>query len=196
MPTYPGDPAVSASPHATHEADGYRVTALSLGSHTGTHVDAPAHLDPDGKTLAAYPPERFVFDARVVDCRGVGAEGTVVTADLEAATGDDVAAADLLLLHTGWADHWGTDRYHDHPSLAPAAAEWCADRGLSVGLDAPSPDPFGDDALPAHHALFDADLLLLENLTNLGGLPARCRISAFPVFGGDGSPVRVVAEAE
>jgi kynurenine formamidase len=54
MPTYPGDPSVAVTPHATHATDGYRVSAVSVGSHTGTHVDAPAHTDPDGRTLDSY----------------------------------------------------------------------------------------------------------------------------------------------
>jgi kynurenine formamidase len=194
MPTYPGDPAVSLSPHATHAADGYRVTACAFGSHTGTHVDAPAHVDPDGTELADYPVDRFRFDARLVDCRGVGADEAVTVEDLHSAGLDAAPDHDLLLFHTGWADHWGTDLYLDHPFLAPAAAEWCAEHGLAVALDTPSPDPFGDADLPAHHALLGADCLLLENLTGLDALPSRCRVSAFPLLGGDGSPARVVAD--
>lgn len=194
MPTYPADPAVSLSPHATHETDGYRVTACAFGSHTGTHADAPAHVDPDGPELADYAVDRFRFDARVVDCRGAGAGEAVTVADLRSAGLSSVADRDLLVVNTGWADHWGTDAYLDHPSLAPAAAEWCADHGLAVGLDTPSPDPFGDADLPAHHALLGADCLLLENLTGLDALPPRCRVSAFPLLGGDGSPARVVAD--
>jgi kynurenine formamidase len=194
MPTYPGDPAVSLSPHATHESDGYRVTACAFGSHTGTHVDAPAHVDPDGRELADYPVDRFRFDAHVVDCRGVDADEAVTVDDLRTADHDATADCDILVVHTGWADHWDTDDYLDHPFLAPAAAEWCAERGLAVGLDTPSPDPFGDADLPAHHALLGADCLLFENLTGLDALPPRCRVFAFPVLGGDGSPARVVAD--
>lgn len=192
MPTYPGDPAVSLTPHATHESDGYRVTDCAFGSHTGTHVDAPAHVDPAGKTLADYPVERFRFDARLADYRGVGAGEAVELADLESV--GPAADCDLLVVRTGWADHWATDAYLDHPYLAPDAAEWCAERGLAVALDTPSPDPFGDAALPAHHALLDADCLLIENVANLSGLPARFEVRAMPVVGVDGSPVRVVAE--
>jgi kynurenine formamidase len=193
MPTYPGDPAVSLSPHATHESDGYRVTACEFGSHTGTHVDAPAHVDPAGRTLEDYPVERFLFDARLADCRGVGAGEAVEVSDL---TSPETAVADrdLLLVRTGWADHWGTDRYLDHPVLAPDAAEWCAERGVAVGLDTPSPDPFGDAALPAHHALLGDDCLVIENLRNLSGLPETFAVRALPVLGVDGSPARVVAE--
>jgi kynurenine formamidase len=230
-PTYPGDPPVTVEPHATHDADGYRVTRLGLGSHAGTHVDAPAHTEPDGATLDALSVDRFAFDALLVDCRDVGAHGEISVerlvrafddagvdapgdadgdtdpvgetdagpggdTDVDAGPGGDTDddAVDLLVCRTGWDAHWGTDRYHDHPHLAPAAAEWCADRGLSVGLDAASPDPFGDADLPAHHALLGSDRVLVENLTNLAGLPRRFRLLAFPLpVAVDGSPVRAVA---
>jgi kynurenine formamidase len=122
---------------------------------------------------------------------GSGVTATHTAAATETADADDV---DLLVCRTGWDAHWGTDRYHDHPHLAPAAAAWCADRGLSVGLDAASPDPFGDADLPAHGALLGNDCLLVENLRNLGGLPRRFRLLAFPLpVAVDGSPVRAVA---
>ncbi|MFB6097237.1 MAG: cyclase family protein [Haloferacaceae archaeon] len=193
-PVYPGDPPVRLRPHATHGADGYRVTDLRLGTHAGTHVDAPAHTEPDGATVDDLPPDRFAFDARLVDLRPLG--------DREAVGVDDLAAAevapdrDLLVLRTGWAAHWGTDRYAAHPFLTPAAATWCAERGLDVGLDAPSPDPRGSEDLPAHRALLGAGRVLVENLAVLEGLPRRFRLHAYPLplAGADGSPVRAIAE--
>lgn len=188
-PVYPGDPPVELRPHATHEADGYRVTRVSLGSHAGTHVDAPAHTEPDGATLDAFPPERFSFDARLVDLRARSAGARIGVDDLPSVD------CDLLVLRTGWDVHWGTDRYADHPALTPAAAAQCADEGYDVGLDAPSPDPHGSADLPAHRALLGANRLLLENLTNLDDLPRRFRLHAYPLAlaDADGAPVRAVA---
>lgn len=189
-PTYPGDPAVRVEPHATHAADGYRVSRLELGSHAGTHVDAPSHTEPDGRSLDAFPVDRFRFDARLVDCRGVGARGTVGVDALP-----DPGDADLLVLRTGWAEHWGTDRYAAHPSLAPAAARRCAERGVDVAIDAFSVDPTPAESVPAHRALLGAGRLILENLTNLDGLPRRFVLRAHPlaVADADGAPVRAVA---
>ena len=194
-PVYPGDPPVAVTPHATHAADGYRVSAVSLGSHAGTHVDAPAHTEPDGRTLDTYPVSAFAFDAVRVDCRDLDAR--------EAVPADRVpdADADCAVFRTGWDRHWGTDRYHDHPSLAPAAARACADRGYAVALDTPSPDPTptgnareGEpDGLPAHHALLGSDLLIVENLTGLDAAPERFELLALPLaLQGDGAPVRAV----
>jgi kynurenine formamidase len=197
MQTYPGDPPVSLSAHATHAEDGCRVTEVRTGSHAGTHVDAPAHTEPDGKTLGAYAVDRFRFDARLVDVTDLGAREPIQPA----AVPD--TGADMLVFATGWDAHWGTPRYYEHPYLAPATAERCAASGYHVATDTLSPDPTPTDAaradepegMPAHHALLGAERFVIENLTGLGGLPDRFRLHAYPLaLDADGAPVRAVAE--
>ena len=195
MQTYPDDPSVTVCPHATHEDYGVRVDALECGSHTGTHVDAPAHIDPDGKTLDAYSPERFVFDAVRVDCRDLEAREPISETRVPDADGD------LVAWWTGWDVHWGTGRYLEHPYLSPAAAEACVERGFDVAVDALNPDPTPtDDAdedepegFAAHRALLGNDLLLLENLTGLERAGERFELRAYPIaLQGDGASVRAV----
>jgi kynurenine formamidase len=197
MQTYPGDPSVSVEPAATVEADGYRVAALAIGSHTGTHVDAPSHALADGKTLGDFPVETFRFDAVKADLRELGAREAIEPHRLPEPDGSD-----LLALETGWDDHWGTDRYLDHPYLTRAAAEWCVERGLHVATDGLNVDPTpsdnaGDDEptdFGAHHALLGNDHLIYENLRGLGRLPARFELHAYPIaLDEDGAPVRAVA---
>ncbi|MGQ4555299.1 cyclase family protein [Halobellus sp. GM3] len=205
MPTYPGDPVVEIAPHATHAEDGYRVSRLELGTHTGTHVDAPAHIDPDGATLGAFGPEDLRFDARVVDCRGVGPRAAIEVEALpdggsDAALGD----VDALVFRTGWANHWGTERMVDHPFLAPETARRCAAADVAVVVDALSPDPSleGDlpashegDALPAHRALCGSGIPIVENVCNLEALPDRAfELLVCPLrVDADGAPARVLA---
>jgi kynurenine formamidase len=225
MPTYPGDPAVTLAPDATHEADGYATSELRTGSHAGTHVDAPRHTLADGATIDEVDPGRFAFDARLVDLRTLAPREAITVETLAGAVeeGTDPADADvdLLVCRTGWAAYWGTERYRDHPFLTEAAANWCRTRGVGVGLDAfgPDPTPTADDSLstddspstddslttsdepegtPAHDVLLNDGLPIVENLCGLDGLPARFRLYAFPLRlrDGDGSPVRAVAEWE
>jgi len=205
MPAYPGDPPVAVEPHATVESDGYRVSTVAFGTHAGTHVDAPSHTEPDGKTINEFPLESFVFDAALVDCGELDLRTAIGPADLPA---PDV---ELLVLRTGWADRWGDPSYFDHPYLSEAAADYCAERGYHVGIDAASVDPSPADAgvtgtdgaaepdgVPAHHALLGAERLIVENLTNLTELPERFELRAYPVrvADADGSPVRAVAVVE
>lgn len=198
MPTAPGDPPVAVTPVAAIDADGYRLAELRCGTHTGTHVDAPAHTEPDGATLDTFDVDRFAMAATVVDCRDLGAREPVPP--------DRVPRADTdcAVFHTGWDEAWGTDRYRDHPYLAPATARRCAERSLDVALDAASPDPSspprveaGEPAgYPAHHAILGAGGLVVENLTGLGPLPNRFELRVFPLaLGGDGAPVRAVGVA-
>jgi kynurenine formamidase len=180
---------VSIESHATFDEDGYRVARLELGTHAGTHVDAPAHTEADGRTLDAFDVSDFRFDARLVDCRDVGANGAIAPSALP-----DDGDADLLVFRTGWEDEWGTGRMTDHPYLAPETADACARRGVSVATDALSPDPTGGERVPAHHAILGASELIVENLCNLDPLPERFELLALPLrVDADGAPARVVA---
>lgn len=186
VPVFPGDPEFS---ERRIRGEGFRITELSLGTHTGTHVDAPAHVDDDGPTLDELPLELFAGTARVLDVRG-----------RRAISPDDVrpgAGSRIVLLHTGWDEFAGTDREFDHPFLTPEAAGSLRDRGTrTVGIDTASVDVPG--SLAAHRILLgdrDDPGVLVENLRGLAGLPATVEFFAFgwALTGGDGSPVRAVA---
>ena len=68
MYVYPGDPEVRiASAADVKEGDPYTVSALAMGSHTGTHVDAPRHLFPDGVGVDRISPDRLFGPAAVIE---------------------------------------------------------------------------------------------------------------------------------
>src|SRR5438874_615661 len=77
MPVYPGDPPVEFQPHSSLDVDGFRVTELRLGTHAGTHLDAPAHFLADGSTVDVLPLAELVGPARVVDASEVTAGGSI-----------------------------------------------------------------------------------------------------------------------
>lgn len=197
---FPGDPPVSVHPHATIPADGYRVSAVECGSHTGTHVDAPSHTEPAGQNIDTVDIERFALNAVRVDCRGLDPRSPISPAMLPATD------ADLLVIQTGWDDHWETKAYFDHPFVTPEAAQFCVDQGYSLAIDALNVDPTPTDnatddepeGFQVHHALLGTDRLIFENLTGLAGTPERFEFFAFPlkIAVGDGAPVRAVARWE
>ena len=212
MTTYPGDPDVAVDAHATHAADGVRVSAVAMGSHTGTHVDAPSHTEAGDKDIDAFDVETFAFEARVVRLNERPRE-PITTADLvaglstsEVDSADDAESTsriDCLVLHTGWDVHWNSDTYRDHPYLTADAAAWCASRGYHVGIDALNVDPTPTDNatddepsdLGAHHGLLGAGKVIVENLRGLDRVPDEFTLYAFPLtlVGADGAPVRAVA---
>ena len=82
MPVYPGDPEVTFAPALTVAADGVAVERLDLGSHSGTHLDAPAHSIPGGRTVDRIPLELLWGPARVLRAVAPAAGGLLGIADV------------------------------------------------------------------------------------------------------------------
>ena len=196
MPVYPGTEPPVIVTACTVAEDGFLERKIALFSHTGTHVDAPAHLIEGGRSLDAFPVDRYHGPAVVVDAAGAGGT-TIAMRDLRPRLAD-IEQADFLLIRTGWSRFWGTDRYFaDYPVLSIEAAEALAGLGLKgVGFDAISADPIESTDLPVHRVLMQAEMLIIENLTGLEQLPeGPFLFSCFPLAleDADGSPVRAVA---
>jgi kynurenine formamidase len=195
MQVYPGDPAVTFAAALELERDGAAVTALHLGSHTGTHVDAPAHIVAGGRTLDLVHLDELVGEALVIHVPGLGEKATIGVDDLGALP-DEVPR--IVVIDTGWAGHFGTRRALAHPALGIEAARLLIARGMHVlGIDTLSPDltdAAGTADFPVHEVVLGADGLIVENLTALDGLPERVRIGVFPLrLAVDGAPARAVA---
>ena len=208
MQVFPGDPEVSISNAATVEADGFQVAELHLGSHTGTHLDAPLHTVPGGAAVDELPLEQLVGPARIVKPAGVSAGGDL--ADLAVIRWQDVAAGleglisgTIVLFSTGWSKHFNSPRYLRHPSFHSEIAEHLVAAGVRlVGVDTLNPDPTpapgsgGVPQLPFHDVFLGAGGGIIENLTNLAAVTWPDPLfSALPLrlAGVDGSPVRAAA---
>ncbi len=199
MPVYPGTEPPTLHKPSSVERDGFAETIIRMWSHTGTHVDAPAHMIAGAPTLDRMSVDRFVGRACVLDVSGA-AGGEIGAPDLERQA-ELVTGCTFVLLHTGWSRYWGEDRYYSGcPVLSGGATRWLLDRRLKgIGLDAMSFDPVGATRFVNHLACFEAGLILIENLTGLGPLVGRrftfsCLPLALP--DADGSPVRAVALLE
>lgn len=198
MPVFPGDPTPILSPLADLSRDGFREAALEFGSHTGTHIDAPAHVFPNGKTLGDYSIGKFIGRAVVLHCRDF--IGTVALRDLNPIR-READQADFLLLHTGWGRHWGRPSYLEgYPLLSDDLVQYLISSGKQgVGIDCISVDAVDSRSLPIHRALLRAGVLPIENLTNLSRLPSGpFHFLALPLSyeGADGAPVRAAALLE
>ena len=194
MPVFPEDPEVSFGAAAAMPP--WRVTRLSLGTHSGTHIDAAAHYVPGGATIDSYPLARFVLPAHVVPVEA-GAGEAVAWSALAGHLPDELDSC-AVLLRTGWDRHWGEDLALEHPYLAKDAAHGLVERGATlVGTDALNVDGTAAGTTHAHEVLLGADVLIVENLTRLEELqPGRACICAFVPLrleGADGSPIRAYA---
>lgn len=195
-PPYPGDPAPELQPWATLESDGYRVTRLTLGSHQGTHLDAPSHFLKGGGSIDSVRLEACAGPALCVHLTAKGPREAIAVADLEPfATA--LTPGVRLVLHTGWDHRWRTPGYFtDGPYLTESLATWLAAHRLALlGLDLPTPHPRPDADRRIHRRLLGAGTVLLEGLTHLECVPSGAFwICALPLrlSGVDASPVRAI----
>jgi kynurenine formamidase len=197
MMVYPGDPGVSIGPALTLESDGVAVTRLDLGSHTGTHVDAPAHTVAGGRTMADVSLDELVGDALLVRVPGAAEGRPYGWDDFVVDGGIPASLPPIVIIDTGWARWFGDEHALRHPFLDPTAARELVRRGMHVlGVDTLSPDPTGsaEGDFPVHEAVLGADGLIIENVRGLEDLPSRVKAGFFPLrLAGDGAPVRGVA---
>ena len=196
---YPGTPAPMFSATRSITRDGARETLLQMGSHTGTHMDAPRHILPDGSGLDQLPVSQFCGRAVVLDVSDLE-PGSVITADFLRAQNGTLRSADYALIYTGWEKKWGTEAFlgDPFPILDEESARYLVCCGLKgVGTDAISVDPVGTENFPAHHVLLGGGLVIVENLC-LKKLVGRKDIMFFALplkfEDADGAPVRAVAE--
>ena len=199
MPVYPETDSPRLTPANTFEQHSFRETLLTMGSHTGTHMDAPAHMLREGKTLDQFPADKYVGTAYVLDCSDLaGREIPKARLQLHA---EELRAADFLLFHTGWDRYWGSEAYFSpFPVLSREAAEYLAAFPLKgVGTDAISIDPMDTADFPVHKILLGAGFVNTENLCHLTPLAGKSFLYAtLPLYfqNADGAPVRAIAMLE
>lgn len=198
MPVYPGTEPSRLIPANSYEKDGFKETLLQMYSHTGTHMDPPAHLFPGRTTLDDFPVSQFLGKALVIDCRSLK-EGQAITMAQLAPYGDKVRQADFLLFNLGWDKRWGTDAYFgDYPCVDDAVLDFIIQSHYKgIGFDVIGLDPIADENLTRHKKLFQScDMVNIENLKNLDQCGSDLFwFSCFPLklAQSDGAPIRAVA---
>lgn len=198
MPVYPGVEEPKLSIANSYEQDGFRETMLHMTTHTGTHIDPPAHLFADRTTLDAFPPEQFIGKALVIDCRDLH-EGEAVTMEHIRKHGDKAEKAEFLLFNLGWDKRWGTPEYFgDYPCIDDEVLEYIIHGSYKgIGFDVIGLDPIADSALTRHNKLFaSCDIINIENLKNLDMCGSELFwFGCFPlkIENCDGSPARALA---
>ena len=199
MPTWPKSAPPRFAPFTTVERDGSRMERMECTTHTGTHVDAPAHFLSAGLTVDRIPPSALVGSAGVLDLREEITGPTIPSAAL-ARHWPKRFDPEIALLWTGWsARRAHTEEYlHDFPGVDPEGARWLADRGLKgVGTDTLSIDPFSNEQFEAHQILLGKGIWILEVLDHLDELKEEVEytVIAAPlkIAEGSGAMARVFA---
>lgn len=210
IPTFPTHPKYILAPYLSM-GDPAEFNQLIMCDHSGTHVDSPAHFVPDHDDARRVFTDQLDIGALVG--RAVKLDFGPFPADSHTIELDDIRAweaahtqiqhGDIVLFNTRWSQHSklipeGFDYLRGWPGLSGEAARYLRDTGVkAVGIDCISIDP-GDrsgDGLEAHYALLPAQVMVIENLTNLDAIPPVSYFMAFPlpIGAGSGSPLRAVA---
>lgn len=201
MPVYPGTEGPKLIPTNSYEVDGFKETLLSMYTHTGTHMDPPAHLFPGRTTLDQFPITQFVGKALVIHCSDLK-EGQRITMNYVDSLREKADEAEFLLFHTGWEQFWGSERYFgDYPCIDTEVAEYLVkSQKKGIGLDTIGLDPIADGNLTLHKKLLEKnEIVIIENLMNLHLLGDELfTLCALPLkhVDADGSPIRAIAFTE
>jgi arylformamidase len=193
MPVWPGDPAVQLTSKSHESRDKTHtvcVTNINMGSHTGTHIDAPFHMVDDGKKLEEISLEVFTGKASVFEILGVRSIGPAELAPF------DLKGVERVLFKTDNSEHWNDGKfYEEFVYLEPEGAEILVQQGVRlVGIDYLSIDKFRSPSHPSHFVLLKKDIPIIEGL-NLNAVPAgQYTLVGLPLNlqCADGAPARVI----
>lgn len=192
MVHWPGDPEFHIE-RATDQEKGNvaTVSRMTLGVHTGTHMDAPLHFIRNARSIDTMPVDATIGPARVIpiyDRKSIKREELSVHA---------IAAGERILFKTANSDHsWDSDQFDESfVFISQDGARYLAERGVrTVGVDYLSVGGFREDGPETHEALLGAGIWIIEGLNLRGVEPGEYELVCLPLklMGSEGSPARAV----
>ncbi len=180
----------------TIDTVGRNTHSILLGSHTGTHMDAPYHFIKGGRTIESTPLETLCGPISVIDLTYLKAGDVVRFDDVK-----DLKVTERMLFRFDWFKHWRTgDFYKAFPFFSEEAVNFLIANDIKLlAMDTPSPDNvknFNSVDSPNHKALLSKDIIIIEYLNNTDqiDLAKKHTLVALPlkIKGSDGSPSRVI----
>ncbi len=203
---WPGMDPLRARTTETYADGGAFVRVVTVGEHTGTHLDAPAHFVEGGATVEGIAADDLVCEAAVIDIRDAcAADSDYALSVADVAAHEDahgqLPARAAVLVCTGWGAHLGdAARYVGDlrfPGVSAEAAHLLVERRVAgLGIDTLSVDAGVATGLPVHYITLPAGCWQLEGLVNLELLPPRGAllvVGAPRLVGGSGVPARPLA---
>lgn len=190
MVHWPGDPDVNVRTTATiGPGSHYHLTHLDLNVHTGTHMDAPCHVIPEGLAMDAMP-----LDATIGPCRVIEIESAAVIGREELARHRPQPGERLLLKTRNSRRHWPAHPFdEDFVAIADEAARLLVECGVrTVGIDYLSVGGYRHEGLETHLTLLGAGIWIIEGLYLGHVAPGPYELLCLPLklLGADGAPCR------
>lgn len=194
---YPGDPIFEKSSFLSiANGDLCNVGKISMGCHTGTHMDAPYHFMADGQTIEQVDLTRLNGPARVIVYEGPLAQSRDIS--LEFLKSCHIKPGERLIFKTANSQRFaGLNLLEDYTAIDAEAAAYLADLNPQcIGIDYLTVEPADSTAGRVHKTLLGAGIPLLETLDLRTPTPGTYNLHCLPLKleGMDGSPVRVLLE--
>ena len=199
MPIYPGDPSPSFENYSTLRKDGVNLTKIIMGSHTGTHLDAPRHFIQDGIGIDKILPNKLIGEAYVADLSKKPIGSGITSEDLRRELEDKIVKDDIVIVYTGCSKYWGDASIsREYTYLTGDAADYLVSKKVrAVGIDFLSVEKFKAPEPVAHRSLLGNGIFIIESLSNAVKqfVGKKILVICMPIKlkDGDGAPSRVVA---
>jgi arylformamidase len=195
LPTWPGNAAYELQPvKRIASGDSSNVSRAVLGTHTGTHIDAPRHFLDGGEGVDELRLADLIGRCTVAEVKVAPGRHPIEVSDIQRAAG--TPPAERLLLKTPNSQLWGTSAFTpDFAYLSPDAAQWMVGAGVRlVGIDYLSIEEFRKEGAPTHHILLGAGVIIVEGLNLARVTPGIYELICLPLRleRSDGSPARVI----
>jgi arylformamidase len=190
MPVYPGDPKVDIRKIKTFQKDGVIVSKIAMGLHTGTHIDAPLHYFPGGKTISEIPLESLTGEALVCDLSSVSE--CIKAKDLEKFS---IEEGDIVFLKTGNSRINRKKFSKRYVYLDSEGADYLIEKRIkAVGIDCLSIEKFDSGDAVVHKKLLRKDMLIIEGLVlgHVSGGRYLTHCAPLKIKGAEAGPARCV----
>jgi arylformamidase len=196
MPVFPGAPAISIEEQCSVKEKGFRVTDIKVDSHSGTHIDGPAHMLEGAEMLGDLPIDQFIGPAFMMDVSAYA--GSKVPLEEFKKYEEEIKNTEFIILNSGWHKKYATEAYnHDFPNPTKEAADYIVGFAQlkGIGIDMPTLDHHGLEPLTVHKTMMANKKIIIENLSNLDGLPSKFLLCCLPLKFKDaeGAPCRAIA---
>lgn len=180
----------------------FRVQSIAMQAGMGTHMDAPAHCIPQGKTIDQISLTECLAPCVVIDVSGIADEYFLLSkADIKHFEQQHglISAGTFVIIRSGWEQHWSNPTQYRNelqfPSLSIEAALYLLERNIiGLGIDTLSPDT-AKNGYPVHQAVLGAGKYIIENIAYSASMPSTGGFTlAMPLLFKEGTeaPIRLI----
>jgi kynurenine formamidase len=193
---FPGSPLPKFITWNKMDIHNYHSEVIFMSTHTGTHMDAPSHFVTGVSSIDQIPVNRLI--SRTTLIKAAKASDELITASEIEASKVKILEGSSVVFSTSWENEVDNDYYFTHsPGLSEDAAEYLINKKVNaVGIDLPSIDRGSDSNFPVHKLLLSNEILIVENLCNLGKIDNQnftLIMTPLRLSGASGSPIRAIA---